>query len=335
MRLTNSSMPSSGKGCWEDSMGDILIFCDKDSIAYELLTKGRELKSQVGGNLSAAVLGPDAANRAQSYLAYGADQVFVADDANLVTYTTDVYAAALAQIMKDKNQEYLLVGSTKRGKELAGRVAQKIEAGCITDVQALTLEGNALVAARYAYGGSTVSTEMIKTARKVISIMPKTFEASEGGADGETINISLNLPASKLRVIEKKAKTGEAVNLEEAETVLAVGRGFNKKDDLALAQELAAAVKAEIGATKTLVSDYEWYSEERLIGLSGKKCKAKLYIGIGISGQIQHMVGAVGSKVIAAINKDKDALIFKAADYGIIGDIYDVLPKLTAKIKSL
>ncbi len=165
--------------------------------------------------------------------------------------------------------------------------------------------------------------------------MPKTFELGKKEArQGEVIEVSMKLKEPKLKIVEKKAKEGETVSLEEAQTLVCIGRGLNKKEDMALVETLARALKAEIGCTRALSHDWQWLSEEREVGLSGKKCKPRLCISLGISGQIQHTVGIRDSKIIVAINKDKGAPIFEITDYGIVGDLYQVVPQLIEKIKS-
>ncbi len=136
-------------------------------------------------------------------------------------------------------------------------------------------------------------------------------------------------------MVEQRKKTGESVDIESAETLVCVGKGVSNKEDLAMLNEFCTALKGELGCTRALSSDYHWISEDRMVGISGKRCKPKLHVSIGISGQIQHTVGIMSSKLIVAINKDKEAPIFKIADYGIVGDLYQVVPKLAQKIKAL
>jgi electron transfer flavoprotein alpha subunit len=178
--------------------------------------------------------------------------------------------------------------------------------------------------------------EVLNTPKKVISVLPKSFElAAKESRQGEAVVAQLTLKESKGKIVECKSKQGDTVSLEDAQSLICVGRGFNKKEDLAIADALAKVLKAEIGCTRPLSHDWQWLSEEREVGLSGKKCKPRLYVSLGISGQIQHTVGIRDSKVIAAINKDKTAPIFEFADYGIVGDLYEVVPRLTEKIKNL
>ncbi|HEM61736.1 MAG TPA: electron transfer flavoprotein subunit alpha/FixB family protein, partial [Chloroflexi bacterium] len=193
-----------------------------------------------------------------------------------------------------------------------------------------------LEADRYSYGGNTVASQVVTTPKKVISVMPKTFElGTKEDRKGEVVSVDLDLAEPALKVVERRAKAGEEVNLEEAEVLICVGRGVGSKEDLAMIEELARLLGAEIGCTKTPASDWGWFSEERMVGLSGKKCKPNLYLSIGISGQIQHTVGVVDSRIIVTINKDEKAPIFSITDYGIVGDYAEIVPVLSEKLKSL
>ena len=314
-------------------MAEILVFSEKDEIAFELLSKGRELREELGLGLAAALLGQGVEGRSSQYFSYGAEKVYLGESALLADFYVETYAQALERVAEEGGGQILLLGSTKRGKELASRVAQKLEAGCITDAIDLRLEGDGLMAERYALGGNTIASEVIKTERKVIAVMPKTFEAFplEAG-QGQTVRLDLELPEPRVQVVERRAKEGEAVNIEEAEALVCIGRGLGAEEELEMIWELAQALGAEVGCTKFPASDYGWLSEERMVGLSGKKCSPRLYIGIGISGQIQHTVGILGSKIIVAINKDPQAPIFKIADYGIVGDLYEVVPRLAERL---
>jgi len=317
-------------------MSEILVFCEKDETAFELVSKGGEFAKELGATVSAALLGEGTAGKANDYFSYGADKVYVSEHPALTDFYVGTYAEALRQIVESGDVEFVLLGSTKRGKELAGRVAQKLQAGAVTDANDVRVSDGNLVADRYAYGGNTVASQVVTTPKKVISVMPKTFEAEpQEEKQGEVVNVDLDLEDPEVKLVERREKAGEQVNLEEAEVLICVGRGVQNREDLAMIEELAGLLDAEIGCTKTPASDWEWFSEERMVGLSGKKCKPKLYISIGISGQIQHTVGVLDSKIIVTINKDENALMFNITDYGIVGDLYDVVPKLNEKLKSL
>ena len=316
-------------------MAEILVFSEKDDLALELVSKGREFSAALNMGLAAALLGQGAGARADEYFAYGADRVYVAEHPALADFHAEAFAEALYQIAQQHDAQILLLASTKRGKELAPRVAQKLGAGCVTDATAVEVQDGNLLISRYALGGNTVASELIKTPHKVIAVMPKTFELGVKEArQGEVVNVDLELRQPRTRIVERREKVGEAVNLEEAEVLVCIGRGLAKKEDLGMIEELARALSAEIGCTKSLCTDYQWLSEDRLVGLSGKKTSPRLAISIGISGQIQYSVGIRGARIAVAINKDSNAPIFTLSDYGIAGDLYQVVPKLVEALQA-
>jgi electron transfer flavoprotein alpha subunit len=317
-------------------MAEILIFSDKDDAAFELLSWGNKVKAGLNAKLSAVILGKGAKEKAADFFAYGADKVYWNGDVAFHDFYADVYADALTQIASAQNPDVILIGSSRRGKELAARLAQKLNAGCITDATGIEVKGNDLVVNRYTLGGNTVSSEILKTAKKVISVLPKSFEkgAKTVGA-GEAVEVAVTPKEPKAKIVETKGKEGDVVSLEDAQTLVCIGRGLNKKEDLPMVENLAKTLNAEIGCTRPLSHEWQWLSEQREVGLSGKKCKPRLCVELGISGQIQHTVGVRDSKVIVAINKDKTAPIFEMSDYGIIGDIYEVVPKLSEKLKTV
>jgi electron transfer flavoprotein alpha subunit len=316
-------------------MAEILIFSEKDDLAFELVSKGKEFGAALNMGLAAALLGEGADVKADEYFAYGADRVYVAEHPALADFHAEAYAEALCQMAQKNEVHVLLLASTKRSKELAPRLAQKLGAGCVTDATALEVQDGNLLVSRYALGGNTVASELIKTPQKVITVMPKTFElGAKEARQGEVVTADLDLKEPCTRIVERREKAGEAVNLEEAEVLVCIGRGLEKKEDLEIIEELAKALGAEIGCTKTLCTDYEWLSEDRLVGLSGKKTSPRLVISIGISGQIQYTVGIRGARITAAINKDSNAPIFALSDYGIVGDLYQVVPKLVEALQA-
>ena len=315
-------------------MAEILVFSEKDDLAFELVSKGKDFSAALSMGLAAAVLGEEANARTDEYFAYGADRVYVSEHPALAEFRAETFAEALYQIAQQNDAQVLLLASTKRGKELAPRLAQKLGAGCVTDATAVEVQDGNLLISRYALGGNTVASELIKAPHKVISVMPKTFElGAKEARQGEVVNVDLDLRDARTRIVERQEKVGEAVNLEEAEVLVCVGRGLEKKEDLALIEELAKVLGAEIGCTKTLCTDYQWLSEDRLVGLSGKKTSPRLVISIGISGQIQYTVGIRGARIAVAINKDSNAPIFALSDYGIVGDLYEVVPKLVEALQ--
>jgi electron transfer flavoprotein alpha subunit len=318
-------------------MSGILIFADKDQVAYELLSKGKEIKAVLGVPLAAAILGKGAREKTGEYFAYGAENVYISEADAFTVFYADVYADAICQIANTYGFDIVMIGSTRRGKDLAGRVAQKMEAGCVTDIIDVELRDKDILVHRYMLGGNTVTSELIKTPKKVFAVMPKAFALGEKQpVDGNKIvEADLKMKDAKYTLVQRKEKVGESVNLEDAQTLVCVGRGLAKKEDISVIEGLAKAVKGEIGCTRPLSHEIRWFPEDREVGLSGKKTKPNLCFSIGISGQIQHTVGIRDSKIIVAINKDKNAPIFKIADYGIVDDLYEVIPKIIEEIGKL
>jgi electron transfer flavoprotein alpha subunit len=315
-------------------MAEVLVYSEKTETARELVAGGRQIAAALGLGVSAVALGPGAGGAASELAAAGADTVYVSEDAALEGWPADAVAAGLAQIVEQAGATVVLVGSTRRGKETAPRLAQKLGAGCVTDVNALGVEGGDLVAARYAFGGATVAREKLTTPVKVFAVMPKTFSvegATPGAGAVQTVTLKVE---SRVRVVDRRPKEGDHVNLDAAPLIVGVGRGFNAREDLALGDQLAEALGAVVGCTKSL-ADFEWLGEDRIIGLSGAKTSPDLYLSVGVSGQIQHTVGVAGAKLIAAVNKDKEAPIFAMADYGLVGDLYEVVPALIERLKSV
>ena len=310
-------------------MSGVLVYSERKSVAQELLTFAATLQQPVG----VALLG-QAAAWAQDCFAHGAQKAYTSNDAALANLQADVLAEALAQIVQQADADVILVGSTLRGREVAGRLAQKLNAGCTTDANGLRFENGQIVATRYALGGNTVSTQVVKSARQVIAVMPQTIQAAPTGGSGEVVEVKLTLSPSPVKTVERKPKEAGSVNVESTEVLLCVGRGVGEQKDLAVIQALAEMLGGVIGCTRPISHDKHWLSENQMIGMSGKMSSPRLYIGVGLSGQIQHTVGIMGAKVTVAINSDKNAPIFKMADYGIVGDLYQVVPKLTEKLKA-
>jgi electron transfer flavoprotein alpha subunit len=313
----------------------MLIYSENDGIAFELLSQARRFQAERGGAVVAALLDGNDPIRASHYFAYGAEKVYVASHPALLDLRPEPVVAALAQIVATAGADTVFVDSTRRGKERAGRLAQKLGAACVTDATGVRWIDGGWQVDRAGLGGNTVVTERISTPRAVIAVMPRTFEpGAREELSGQVIEVPIRVEPPTVRVVERLPKSTEGANLEDAEVIVCAGRGVVKREDLALVQELAAALRGEMGCTRSLATDYHWLSEERVIGLSGKRVKPHLYLGVGVSGQIQHTVGVTGAKVIAAINTDKDSPIFQMTDYGIVGDLYEVVPKLTKRLKS-
>jgi electron transfer flavoprotein alpha subunit len=309
----------------------LLVFGEKDRFTFELLNKARELGAKMGLEVAAAALGQA---QAEEYRQRGAARVYACADVLLQVFEASVYAQALAQIAAAAQASVILLSSTRRGRELAGRLAQKLQCGCMTDVQSLDFHDGKLLATRNSFGGATLATQTVTTHLQTIAIMPHLYDpAPPGQAKGEIIPLGLNLKPSRVRKVKEMPKDLGAVDIEGAEVLVCVGKGLGRQEDLTMAEELAAVLGGLVACTKPLATDLKWLPESRIIGLSGKKGKPRLAVCAGISGQVQFAVGIRDAKTIVAVNTDPNAYIFQMADYGLIGNLYQILPRLTAALK--
>jgi electron transfer flavoprotein alpha subunit len=311
-------------------MNGVIVYSERPALALELLTFAATLQQP----LTAILLNQDAKTWADIYFAHGAQRIYSGNNPSLSDLQADVLSEALVQVVNKAEADTILVASTLRGREVAARLAQKLEAGCITDATAVRLDGGRLIATRYALGGNTLSEQVVTSSKQVIAVIPQTFQAEPSAQveDGEVIEIALQLAPSRVKMTGRQPKQAAGVDVESAEVVVCVGRGLESQDDLELVRRLATALGGVVACSRPISHERHWLPEDQMIGISGKKVSPRLYFGIGLSGQIQHMVGVMGAKVIVAINKDQNALIFKNADYGIVGDLYQVIPRLTEQI---
>jgi electron transfer flavoprotein alpha subunit len=316
-------------------MTSVLVYSEREALGLELLTGAREIAPSLGSSVAAAFLGPGSAERAEAFLGRGAERVFVAEDPVLEGQQTEVCAEALALVARQAAADLVLIGSTRRGRALGPRLAQKLEAASVTEALGLAVHDSRLVARRYSLGGNTVREIAVTSPKAVIAVVPGTFEAAPASArsDGAVVRVPTTLTASRARVVEHKKKQVGAANIEEAERVVCIGRGVEKREDLAMIEALVKALAGELAGTRPLAYEYGWIPEDRMIGISGKAVRPQLYVAVGLSGQIQHSAGIRASKIIVAVNKDKNAPIFTMADYGIVGDLYDVVPRLTQALQ--
>jgi len=312
----------------------VLVYSDDKNLMLELLSKGSELAKELKKSLTAVIIGKDEFSK--DFIAHGADKVFVAET-ELDQFKAEEYTDILEGAVKDDGSEIILIGSNKNGKELAPRLAAKFETGCITDCTNVYLKDKKLTAERIVYSGNAIAVEQFNTTPQIVTVPSKVFDPlpKDEKHTGEVVKKKIDVKKSSSKVLKVQEMKTEGVNVEDAEIIVSCGRGFKDKNDIKLIDDLAEALKGRtVGCSRPISADLKWLSEDHWIGLSGHKVKPKLYIAAGISGQIQHIAGMRDSGVIVAINKDPEALIFKSADYGIVGDLYEILPKLTEAIKS-
>ncbi len=259
-------------------------------------------------------------------LEYGANTVFRLQG----DMQYDSISKALIDLMEKNSYDSVVISSTVLGREVAGYLSIKTESIVAPELSSLEFSDGKALTKRWGYGGKTVLEEEWKA--KIFTVLPGIVDVSKAEGQSKTEDISLGESAIQTLDEEKKSATG--MGIDSAKIVVSVGRGLGKKEGLATVEPLAQAVNGEIAGSRPVCLDYQWLSEDRQVGLSGKKVKPKVYIALGISGQIQHIAGMRNSKVVVAINKDKAAPIFEESDYGIVGDLYQIVPKLVEAIKS-
>ena len=313
-------------------MPGIWTFAERKNLALELLTIARGIASQSGVKVTAIV--PDQGDQGDVYIAGGADEVVLlsplAEDMSL-----DAWIPVIASETKGADPDIFLVVATARGKDFAARLAARLETGLCSNCIALHREEDGtIVMERLAYGGAAVQRLSCSTRPVMATIPPGTFSPApaDHGRSGEIRKLPLP-PSTPVRVIARKIKERSSQDIMEAKTVICVGRGMEKEEDINIARQLADLVGGEIGCTRPISEELHWLPDDLCIGLSGVQVKPDLYIGLGVSGQIQHVTGIRGARVICAVNKDENAPLFQAADLGIVGDIYDVTPKLIEELQ--
>lgn len=314
----------------------VLVYSDNKNISLEMIGKAVELAKKQQKKVIIPIIGKSDENLANEYISYGADQVFMVET-NLVSFKAEEYVDILADIVKETGVGTILIGSNKNGKELSARLAGKLNAGCVVDSNNIYVKNGKLIAERIVYSGNAIAVEQFNSKPAIITIPSKAFDPlkKDENRKGEIIQKQIEVNKSPSTIVNVQEMKTEGVNVEDAEIIVSCGRGFKNKEDIKIIEELADVIKGKtIGCSRPIAADLKWLSEDHWIGLSGHKVKPKLYIAAGISGQIQHIAGMRDSSIIVAINKDPEALIFKSADYGIVGDLYEVIPKLTEAIKS-
>ncbi|PKK84701.1 MAG: electron transfer flavoprotein subunit alpha [candidate division Zixibacteria bacterium HGW-Zixibacteria-1] len=299
------------------------------NISFELISVAKK----VGGEIMTACLGDAAETLAGTLVSHGGGKVLTVSNPALKYYNDEIYARVITAMIK-KYQPQLVIGpATFYGKALLARLAALNDGAMASDITAIRAEGDVITVTRPAYGGNVI-VDLAKNADGkafFITVRPKVFEESKEG-DGEVVaeTIDAGLFQSKVTVKEMIAETGTSVNLNEADIIVSVGRGIRGHENLPIIKKLADSLGAAVGASRAIV-DAGWIEYRYQVGQTGKTVNPKLYFAVGISGAIQHLVGMQTSKTIVAINRDKDAPIFNIASFGIVGDLFEIIPALTAK----
>jgi len=318
-------------------MAGILVFIEQRNgdIRKASLQALSEAHRQAAGDVAAVLVGSGIADAAAGLGSYGAAKVMVADDSELALYSSEGYRDAVVKAAETTSPDAIFFAGTAMGRDLAPRVAAALGVGALADVVALEKDGDQLVARRPVYSGKAFAT--VDSAGKkpqVISLRPNVFNADEVGGTAEVAALD-GLDLGIRAVVKELVDTGGGeLDVAEADIIVSGGRGLKGPENFALIRELADALGGAVGASRAAV-DAGWIPHKHQVGQTGKVVSPSLYIAAGISGAIQHLAGMSSSKVIVAINKDPDAPIFKIADYGVVGDLFDVIPPMVDEVKKL
>jgi electron transfer flavoprotein alpha subunit len=324
-------------------MANVLVFAETRGtalrkVALEAVTAARALAdASGGGEVHAVVAGPSGvAAAAQQLGTHGADVVYVAEHDGLSTFERESIASTVAERATQGGYRAVLLGFSTQGRDLGPRLAAKLDAPIASDVTEIGVAGDALTVKHPAYANKVIVTLTLSGSPVVLSVRPGAYTAKESPRSARTETIQLAADPSAARVVVKQVVEGAKgrPDLGEAPVIIAGGRGLKAAENFKLVEELADAFgNAAVGATRA-VTDDGWRPHSDQIGQTGRQVSPQLYVAVGISGAIQHLAGMRTSKTIVAINKDKDAPIFKVADYGIVGDVLEVVPALTTAVKA-
>jgi caffeyl-CoA reductase-Etf complex subunit CarE len=329
---------SAYKGVWvfaEQRNGKLM------STAFELLGEGRKLADKLGVELSAVLLGSNVAGLADELIHHGADRVILADHPELKLYTTDGYTKVITELVNSKKPEIILIGATNIGRDLGPRIAARLDTGLTADCTKLEIddEQRILLQTRPAFGGNIMATIITPKHRPQMStvrpgVMQKLIPDSSRKGVVEKVQVKLEKKDIRTIVKEVVKSAKQSVNLIDADIIVSGGRGLGGPDGFKLVEELAKELGGVVGSSRAAV-DSGWISHDHQVGQTGKTVRPKIYVACGISGAIQHLAGMQSSDCIIAVNKNPDAPIFDVADYGIVGDLYKVIPMMVEEVKKV
>ena len=315
-------------------MANILSICEIENgtlkkTSSEMVSCGKNIITD--SNVSAFLVGEGASSAASELAKYGAETIFVNDNKNFIP---QAYVASITKIVQEKDIKIILLPHTTYGKEIAARIGAKLDSGVISEAIELRLEDDRIICKKPIHAGKAFAGLKVTSDIQIITIRPNSQEIKENSASGNIENIEIDSSLEKSKLIELKEKKSERVSLTEANIIVSGGRGLKGAEHYKVVEELADLLGAGTGATRAIV-DAGWVDHTLQIGQTGVTVSPNLYIGLGISGAIQHLAGMGSSKYIVAINKDQDAPIFKVATFGIIDDLFKVAPHLQEELKSV
>jgi len=319
-------------------MSNILVIAEINNsepkkATLEVLSKAKELAAGLSGSVSVAAIGSGLSGFAAKVASYGATKVYVADGVD--RYSTEGFATILSKIVAQENPGLILFSASAMGKDLAPRLAARLDAGLAADCVDISADGGKVVVKRPVFAGKAFTQVAFSAAPAVVSLRANSFAvAAPGAGNAETVSVAADMGDTKAKVVEVIAGQTTRPDLTEAERIVSGGRGMKAAENFKILDELADTMAATVGASRAAV-DGGFAAQSMQVGQTGKTVNPKLYIACGISGAIQHRAGMRTSKTIVAINKDPEAPIFQIADYGIVADLFEAVPAMTAEIKKL
>jgi electron transfer flavoprotein alpha subunit len=301
--------------------------------AKQALSKGRALADQMGLKAAALAMGNNIGSLADEICKYGMDDVYIADDPVLETYQNETFADNFCSVIEEAKPRLVVMAHSAISKELAPLIAERLGAGLAVDCVDIIFEHEALSFVRPVFAGKALVRMKITSPIQFVTLRPNAFPAVDSHAPAQVRRIQVIVPLQRAKTTAVNLVEGQGPELTEADVIVSGGRGLGEATGFALVGELAKLLGAAVGASRSAV-DAGWAEHHMQVGQTGKVVSPKLYIALGISGAIQHIAGMGTSKCIVAINKDPEASIFKVADYGIVGDMYDVVPIMIEQLKA-
>jgi electron transfer flavoprotein alpha subunit len=305
--------------------------------ALETLSEARRTAEALQTEAAAVLAGAGTEGLAAELASYGASQVYLLENASLDHYSSQDYAAGLADLVKKLNPAAVFFAATSMGKDLSPRLAARLGVGLAADCTSLAVKDGRLELTRPIFAGKALLTLRLTSTPQIVSLRPNVFPVSPAAAAGEVIREAVQIPAAKARgdVTEVLQESGGEIDVSEADIVVSGGRGMKGPENFALLREISALLpRSAVGASRSAV-DSGWIGHQHQVGQTGKTISPSLYLAFGISGAIQHIAGMSSSKVIVAVNRDPEAPIFKIADFGVVGDLFQVIPPFKEELKKL
>jgi electron transfer flavoprotein alpha subunit len=305
---------------------------DFRKVTFEAASAAKAVAGELGGDVTAVVLAKGLKDKCAELGKYGVSKVLYAENDIFDYYTTDAYAEAVAALAKEQGPDAIIFGASVQGKDLAGRLAAKLDVGVAVDCTGLAVADGRLKATRPVYAGKVYADVILKADPQIVTLRPNVFDVVEAGGEAAVEDVSPAVSDQRVTLVEALKEDEGKVELTEATIIVSGGRGMKEAENFNIIEDLAASLGAAVGASRSAV-DAGWRPHGDQVGQTGKVVTPNCYIACGISGAIQHLAGMGSSKVIVAINKDPDAPIHSKADFSVVADLFDIVPKLTEECK--